>query len=55
MNGVSVVGHGRSKADAVARAIGTARQTVESSFISKVNEELSKIGSGGRDGDQEAG
>lgn len=55
VDGVSVVGHGRSKADAVARAIGTAKLAVETSFISKVNEELSKIGSGGRDGGQEAG
>ena len=55
VNGVSIVGHGRSKADAIARAIGTARLAVEIGFISKVNEELSKIGSGGRDGDQEAG
>ena len=53
VNGVSIVGHGRSKADAVARAIGTARLAVETSFISKVNEELSKIGSGGLD-NQEA-
>ena len=53
VNGVSIVGHGRSKADAVARAIGTARLAVETGFISKVNEELSKIGSGGLD-NQEA-
>ena len=55
VNGVSIVGHGRSKADAIARAIGTARLAVETSFISKVNEELSKIESGGRNGDKEAG
>lgn len=43
VNGVSVVGHGRAKADAVARAIGTAKLTVEANFIPKMNDELSKI------------
>ena len=43
VNGVSIVGHGRARADAVERAIGTARLTVETGFISKVNGELAKV------------
>ena len=43
VNGVSVVGHGRARADAVERAIGTAKLTVETGFISKVNGELAKV------------
>ncbi len=43
VNGVSIVGHGRAKADAVERAIGTARLVVESGFISKVNEDLARV------------
>ena len=43
VNGVSVVGHGRARAEAVERAIGTARLAVETDFISNVNGELAKI------------
>lgn len=43
VNGVSVVGHGRARADAVQRAIGTAKRAVESGFISRLNEELAKV------------
>jgi glycerol-3-phosphate acyltransferase PlsX len=43
VNGVSVVGHGRARADAVQRAIGTARRAVESGFVSKLNEELARM------------
>ena len=43
VNGVSVIGHGRARADAVRRAIGTAKFTVESGFISKLNEELGQM------------
>ena len=40
VNGVSVIGHGRAKADAVQRAIGTARSVVESGFIDTLNDAL---------------
>lgn len=43
VNGVSVVGHGSAKAEAVTRAIGTAKFAVQADFISNVNEQLSKI------------
>ena len=43
VNGVSVVGHGHARADAVQRAIGTARLVVESGFIGKLNEELAQV------------
>ena len=43
VNGVSVVGHGRARAGAVQRAIGTAKLAVESGFIAKLNEELGRI------------
>jgi glycerol-3-phosphate acyltransferase PlsX len=43
VNGVSVVGHGRGKADSVRRAIGTARRTVEVRFVEELNEELAKV------------
>ena len=43
VNGVSVVGHGRAKADAVRRAIGTAAMSVETSLIAKLNEELARV------------
>ena len=43
INGVSVVGHGRSKAPAVHRAISTAKKVVEGNFIAKLNEELSQL------------
>ncbi len=40
VKGVSVVGHGRAKADAVSLAIGTAVRAVEIGFTSKVSEQL---------------
>ena len=40
VNGVSVVGHGRARADAVRRAIGTAKFAVDNEFIPRLNEEL---------------
>ena len=43
VNGVSVVGHGRARADAVQRAIGTARLVVEMGFIDKLNQELARV------------
>ena len=43
VKGVSIVGHGRARADAVQRAIGTAKMAVESGFISKLNQELAQI------------
>ena len=43
VNGVSVVGHGRARADAVRRAIDTARMTVENEFVSKLNDELARV------------
>ncbi|MCH8869553.1 MAG: hypothetical protein IIC85_07565, partial [Chloroflexi bacterium] len=43
VNGVSVVGHGSGRADAVQRAIGTAEFAVNNGFIAKINEELSQI------------
>ena len=43
VNGVSIIGHGRANADAVAKAIDTARRMVESGFIQQVNEELAQV------------
>lgn len=43
VKGVSVVGHGRSKAGAIVRAIATARKAVEIRFIDKLNVELSQM------------
>ena len=43
INGVSVVGHGRSKALAVHRAINTAKKVVEGNFIANLNEELAQL------------
>ena len=43
VNGVTVVGHGRAKADAVRRAINTAKFSVESGFIAQLNQELAKV------------
>ena len=40
VNGVSVVGHGRAKADAIARAINTAKGCVETRLIPEMNERL---------------
>ena len=43
VNGVSVVGHGHARADAVQRAIGTAKMVVERGFIPKLNEEMARV------------
>jgi glycerol-3-phosphate acyltransferase PlsX len=43
VNGVSVVGHGRARAEAVQRAIGTAKMVVESGFMDRLNEELAQV------------
>ena len=43
LNGVSVVGHGRGKADSVRRAIATAKGAVESELVSNVNKELARV------------
>jgi glycerol-3-phosphate acyltransferase PlsX len=43
VNGVSIVGHGRARAGAVQRAIGTAKLLVERDFIPKLNEELARL------------
>jgi len=43
VNGVSVVGHGHAKANAVQRAIITAKRAVESGFVASLNEELGKV------------
>jgi len=40
VNGVSVVGHGRAKADAMARAISTAKRCVETKLIPEMNARL---------------
>ena len=43
VNGVSVVGHGRAKAEAVRRAIDTARRAVEIDLVARQREELGKL------------
>ena len=43
VNGVSVVGHGRARAEAVQRAVGTAKMVVESGFMDRLNEELAQV------------
>ncbi|MBM3933044.1 MAG: phosphate acyltransferase PlsX [SAR202 cluster bacterium] len=43
VNGVSVVGHGRGRADAVARAIGMAKKAVDVGFVAKLNTELAQV------------
>ena len=43
VNGVSVVGHGRAKADAVRRAINTAKLLAERGFIAQLNQELAEV------------
>ena len=43
VNGVSVVGHGRARADAVARAVHTAKLAVETGFVSEMNEDLARV------------
>ena len=43
VNGVSVVGHGAARADAVARAIETAKLAVETEFIPQMNRQLEAL------------
>jgi glycerol-3-phosphate acyltransferase PlsX len=43
VNGVSIVGHGRAKAPAIASAIGMAKRAIEEQFVSRMSEELAKI------------
>jgi len=43
VNGVSVVGHGRAKADAVAKAIATAKMSVENRLVTQLNQRLTAI------------
>ncbi len=43
VNGVSVVGHGRGKADSVRRAIGTAKRAVDVGFVTGLNQELAAM------------
>ena len=43
VNGVSIVGHGRARRTAVKRAISTAKRTVDSQFVSELNEELASV------------
>ena len=43
VNGVSIVGHGRARADAVAKAIKTAKLLVETGFVSEMNGELARV------------
>ena len=42
VNGVSIVGHGAARAEAIRRAIGMAKMMVESGFITRLNEDLAK-------------
>ena len=46
VNGVSIVGHGAARSEAVRKAIGTAKMVVESGFITRLNEELAVVRSG---------
>ena len=41
--GVTIVGHGRARAGAVRRAIGTGSRLGESGFVSSLNEELARV------------
>ena len=45
VNGVSVVGHGSARADAVERAIGMAKLAVETEFIPQMNKQLEELDS----------
>ncbi len=46
VNGVSVVGHGAARADAVERALGMAKLAVETEFVSQMNRRLESLDSG---------
>jgi glycerol-3-phosphate acyltransferase PlsX len=43
VNGVSIIGHGAGKADAVQKAIGMAKFSVDNRLVANINEELSQI------------
>ena len=43
VKGVTIVGHGRAKAGAIRRAIGTASRLAESGFVSSLSEELTRV------------
>ncbi len=45
VNGVSVVGHGSARADAVERAMNTAKMAVDSDFIPQMNRQLEELDS----------
>ena len=45
VNGVSIVGHGAARADAVERALETAKMAVESEFIPRMNQQLEELDS----------
>ena len=45
VNGVSVVGHGSARADAVERAISTAKMAVDTDFIPRMNRQLEELDS----------
>ena len=45
VNGVSVVGHGSARADAVERALGTAKLAVETDFVPEMNRRLDTLAS----------
>ena len=44
VNGVSVVGHGAARADAVERALGMAKLAIETDFVSSMNRRLESLG-----------
>ena len=43
VNGVSIVGHGRAKAPAVASAIGMAKRVIEEQFVARMKEDLARV------------
>ena len=43
VNGVSVVGHGAARSDAVTRAIGTAKLAIETGFVPQMNRQLEEL------------
>lgn len=43
VNGVAVVGHGRSRAPAIARAIQTAQRCVQTNLVERMREELARV------------
>jgi fatty acid/phospholipid biosynthesis enzyme len=43
VNGVSVVGHGAARAEAVKRAIGMAKLAVDTGFVSQMYQDLESV------------